>query len=60
MLLQNKKELCYCTRFVHFPLLKRLHNSAQCYDLVCIGKNGIPSIHECISIDENYHVKLSF
>ena len=39
---------------------KRLDNSVQLCSLKCNEETGIVAVHECISVDRNLHVRLSY
>ena len=39
---------------------KRLYNSVQLFNLKCNEESGILAVHECISVDRNLHVRLSY
>ena len=39
---------------------KRLDNNVQLFNLKSNEKTGIPAVHECITIDRQFHIFLSY
>ena len=39
---------------------KKVDNSVQLFDLKCNEEIGILAVHECITVDRNLHVRLSY